>query len=178
MDLDYLFSIIKPIVNNENEKDTKQLKSESNHKSTLSIKEKYNSILDLNDAYGKLSQIIISPDEALKNVLLTIKDSFKKVDKNYKIDNILLIGSTGVGKTLIAHEVSKILNVSFVSVDSNNYSATSYIGSSITECLESLYLKANGNLELAQGGIVFIDEIDKLAIGNLDDYMLPYMMLC
>lgn len=171
LDLDYLFDMIKPIVNNDNEEEKKTLKNDSNLKSNLSNREKYDAMLDLNEAYNKLGKVIISQDEALKKVLLTIKDNLQKDDKDYKIDNILLIGPTGVGKTLIAHEIAKILNVPFVSIDSNNYTATGYVGSSLNECLESLYLKANGNLELAERGIVFIDEIDKLAIGNSQDYI-------
>lgn len=171
LDLNYLFEIIKPIVNNDNKENKKPLENGSNLKSTLSNREKYDSMLNLNDAYNKLSKVIISQDEALKSVLLTIKNNLQKVDKNYKIDNILLIGPTGVGKTLIASEIAKILNVPFVSIDSNNYSAIGYVGSSLNECLESLYLKADGNLELAQRGIVFIDEIDKLAVGSSNDYI-------
>lgn len=168
LDLDYLFDIIKPIVNNDIEIDSKPLKNDSNSKPNLTIREKYDAILDLNKAYNKLRKIIISQDDALKDVLLTIKSNLKKADDEYEIDNILLIGPTGVGKTLIATEVAKILNIPFVKIDSNNYSPTGYVGSTITECLESLYLKANGDLELAQRGVVFIDEIDKLAIKSND----------
>lgn len=171
LDLDYLFDIIKPIVNNDIKVETQPLKKDINPKPTLMNREKYDAMLDLNEAYNKLREIIISQDDALKKVLLTIKDNLQKMDKNYKIDNILLIGPTGVGKTLIAHEIAKILKVPFVSIDSNNYTPTGYVGSSLDECLESLYLKANGDLDLAERGIVFIDEIDKLAIGNSHDYI-------
>lgn len=138
---------------------------------TLNRKEKYNSILNVVEAYNKLSQVIISQDQALKAVLLTIRNNIEKADENWKINNILLIGPTGVGKTLMVHEIAKILNVPFVSIDSSNYTPTGYVGSCFVECLESLYLKAKGDLKLAQKGIVFIDEFDKIAIGNSQDYV-------
>lgn len=137
----------------------------------LSRKEKYNSILNVAESYDKLSQVIISQDQALKKVLLIIRGNIEKADENCKINNILLVGPTGVGKTLIASEVAKILNVPFVSIDSNNYSPTGYVGSCFVECLESLYMKSKGDLKLAQKGIVFIDEFDKIAIGNSQDYV-------
>ncbi len=169
LDFKYLFNILK--TNEYAYKHTANESKDENKKNNLNIKEKYDSILNIKDAYEKLSKIIISQDKALKDVLVTIRTNIEKADKNYPISNILLIGPTGVGKTLIANQIANILKVPFVSISSPNYSPIGYKGSSITECLESLYMKSNKNLELAQHGIVFIDEIDKLAIGNSQDYI-------
>lgn len=162
IDMNRLYEIVSASASKTNDTNDKT--------NNLDIRKKYDSILNIKEAYEKLSKTIISQDSALKDVLLTIKNNIQKADKNYPISNILLIGPTGVGKTLIANEIANILKVPFVSVDSNNYTPTGYIGSSVTEWLESLYMKADENLELAQKGVIFIDEFDKLAINNSQDY--------
>lgn len=127
--------------------------------------------LNLGNAYESLNKIIISQDQALKEILLTMKLNYQKMKMNYPVSNILLVGPTGVGKTLIAKEISKKLNVPFVCIDSNNYTQAGYVGETITNCLEQLYIKSNYNKELAEKGIVFIDEIDKLAQNSSTDYI-------
>ncbi len=165
LDMDRIYNILKANKHNY-EKMIKKSK-----KNNLNNREKYDSILNVHEAYEKLSKYIISQDEALKQVLLTIRNNIQKVDKGYPLSNILLIGPTGVGKTLIANAVADVLGVPYASIDASNCSAPGYMGSDITGCLKNLYIKANCDIEQAQKGIIFIDELDKLAIKDTQDYV-------
>ena len=77
--------------------------------------------------------------------------------------NVLLIGSTGTGKTLIAQTLAKMMNVPFVVADATTLTEAGYVGEDVENIVAKLYRAANNNIELAQRGIIFIDEIDKLA---------------
>lgn len=165
LDMDHIYNILKANKYNY-EKMIKKSK-----KNNLNNREKYDSILNVNEAYEGLSKSIISQDEALKQVLLTIRNNIQKVDKGYPLSNILLIGPTGVGKTLIANSVADVLGVPYASIDATNCSPTGYKGASLTDCLENLYIKSHYNIEQAQKGVIFIDEIDKLAIKDAQDYI-------
>ena len=77
--------------------------------------------------------------------------------------NVLLIGSTGTGKTLIAQTLAKMMNVPFVVADATTLTEAGYVGEDVENIVAKLYRAANNNIELAQKGIIFIDEIDKLA---------------
>lgn len=91
-----------------------------------------------------------------KNVLLA-KDI--EIDKN----NILLTGPSGTGKTLLLKTLAKLLNIPFVIVDATNYTAAGYIGEDVQSMLSKLLVKANYNINRAKYGIIYIDEVDKIA---------------
>ncbi|SPO05643.1 related to MCX1 protein [Cephalotrichum gorgonifer] len=82
-----------------------------------------------------------------------------KIDKS----NVLLIGPTGVGKTYILETLSKMLNVPFTISDCNSFTQAGYIGQDVETCIERLLIESNYNVELAQRGIVVLDEFDKIA---------------
>lgn len=83
---------------------------------------------------------------------------------------IFLDGSTGTGKTAIAREITKNLDIPFTATSILNYSATGYVGGDITDTLKELYRKSNGNLKKAERGIIIFDEFDKIAdISPLND---------
>ena len=87
----------------------------------------------------------------------------RKVQLDFVKNNILLIGPTGVGKTYMIKLISKKLGVPFVKGDATKFSETGYVGGDIEDLIRELYWEARENLNLAQFGIVFLDEIDKIA---------------
>ncbi|MCT6920171.1 MAG: ATP-dependent Clp protease ATP-binding subunit ClpX, partial [Bifidobacteriales bacterium] len=82
-----------------------------------------------------------------------------QVDKS----NILLMGPTGVGKTYLARTLATIMNVPFVIVDATSLTEAGYVGEDVESVLQGLLQAADGNMDLAQRGIIYIDEIDKIA---------------
>lgn len=86
-------------------------------------------------------------------------DSFIHTPKS----NILLIGDSGVGKTLLVEKLAEIADIPFVIADATSMTQAGYSGEDVSTCLKQLLVKAGGNIEKAQRGIVFIDEVDKIA---------------
>lgn len=114
----------------------------------------------------KLDEYIIGQDKAKKIISVAVYNHYKRVFLNIasqKKSNILLIGPTGSGKTLLAQTVSKILDVPFVIADATALTEAGYIGDDVETILQKLIAAADGDIEKAERGIVFIDEIDKIA---------------
>ena len=122
-----------------------------------------------------LDSYVIGQDYAKKVLSVAAYNHYKRVvyNSNQKIDavnsdvkleksNILLIGETGVGKTLLASTLAKFLKVPFTIADATSLTEAGYVGEDVEYMLLKLYQAAEGNLELAQKGIIFIDEIDKI----------------
>lgn len=87
----------------------------------------------------------------------------KVVEPLFEKSNILLLGPTGTGKSLLARTLARQLEVPFVSVDAASWTAAGYVGGDVEECIARLAEAADGDLEKAARGIVFIDEVDKIA---------------
>ena len=81
-------------------------------------------------------------------------------------NNILMIGPTGVGKTYLIKLIAKKIGVSFVKGDATKFSETGYVGGDVEDLVRDLVYEANGDIELAQYGIIYLDEIDKIASSN------------
>ena len=96
-------------------------------------------------------------------------DTFDSSELDSRKISILLDGSTGTGKTAILKEIASKLDVPIDIVNANSFSETGYVGPTITDILSRLLDKANGNVELAERGIIVLDEIDKIANTNGDD---------
>jgi ATP-dependent Clp protease ATP-binding subunit ClpX len=115
-----------------------------------------------------LDQYVIGQDEAKKTVAVAVYSHFKKIararrDKTSIVkSNILLIGSSGTGKTLLCNTLSNFLGVPFVTAEATSLAQTRYVNEEIEAILQRLVDKADGDTVRAQNGIVFIDEIDKL----------------
>ncbi len=124
-------------------------------------------IMTPQEIYNALDQVVEGQTQAKKKLATIAYNHLKRINffsTDDKIDktNILMIGKSGCGKTLLIETLSKLLNVPFVSVDATTITATGYVGADVTICLEYLYNAAKGDITAAQRGIVFIDEIDKI----------------
>ncbi|MDR1590726.1 MAG: AAA family ATPase [Puniceicoccales bacterium] len=119
-----------------------------------------------------LDRFIISQDEAKKVLSVAICDHYnhirniiaQKVHRNqeYMKQNVLILGPTGVGKTYLIKTIAKLIGVPFVKADATKFSETGYVGGDVEDLVRNLIKIANGNVALAQYGIIFIDEIDKI----------------
>ena len=116
------------------------------------------------DIFSHLEEFVIGQEHAKKTLSVAAYNHFKRVNSDTnKKSNILMLGSTGVGKTYMVTLLSKLLDLPFTIADANSVTQAGYVGSDVEDILANLYMKANKDLEKAQKGIVLIDEIDKIA---------------
>lgn len=115
---------------------------------------------------AKLDEYVVGQERAKKTLSVAVYNHIKRLnDKSglIKKSNILLVGPSGSGKTYLAETIAKILKVPFVIADSTTYTQSGYVGEDVESILTKLVIAANGNIELAQRGIVYLDEFDKIA---------------
>ena len=117
-----------------------------------------------------LDQYVIGQDEAKKYLAVSVYNHYKRLNQKESDDgveieksNIIMVGSTGTGKTLLARTIAKLLKVPFTIVDATVFTEAGYVGEDVESILSRLLQVADYNVEAAQKGIVFIDEIDKIA---------------
>lgn len=116
-----------------------------------------------------LDQYVIGQDTAKKHLAVAVYNHYKRLqqeeDDDVEIEksNIIMVGSTGTGKTLVAKSIARMLHVPFTIVDATVLTEAGYVGEDIESLLTRLLQAADYDLEAAQRGIVFIDEIDKIA---------------
>ncbi len=120
----------------------------------------------------KLDEYIIGQEKAKKILSVAVYNHYKRISlksaSNVKKTNVMLIGPTGSGKTYLMQTLANILNVPLVIVDATSFTEAGYVGDNVEDILKRLYLKAGKNLKLAEKGIVYIDEVDKL-LSKSDD---------
>ena len=120
-----------------------------------------------------LDRFVMRQSEAKKVLSVAICDHYNHVRKTisdkrivttqYSKQNLLLLGPTGVGKTYLMQNVARLIGVPFVKADATKFSETGYVGSDVEDLVRDLVKAAGGNIELAEMGIIFLDEIDKIA---------------
>ncbi len=124
---------------------------------------------------AELDQYVIEQDPAKKSLAVAVYNHYKRIRhldryKNSDVEkvelqksNILMLGPTGSGKTLLAQTLARILDVPFAIVDATSLTEAGYVGEDVENILLRLYQAADGDLERAQRGIIYVDEIDKIA---------------
>jgi endopeptidase Clp ATP-binding regulatory subunit (clpX) len=123
----------------------------------------------------KLDEYVIGQDEAKKVISVAVYNHYKRIlydqqdDVDIEKSNIILVGETGTGKTLIARTIAKLLDVPFCIADATVFTEAGYVGEDVESILTRLLQAADYNVERAERGIVFIDEIDKIARKGADN---------
>ena len=117
-----------------------------------------------------LDQYVIGQDEAKRYLAVSVYNHYKRLQQNVSDDgveieksNIIMVGSTGTGKTLLARTIAKLLDVPFTIVDATVFTEAGYVGEDVESILSRLLQVADYDVKAAERGIVFIDEVDKIA---------------
>jgi len=142
------------------------LNEDTNHE-----KNEKKSLLAPKDIFSHLNDYVIGQEQAKKVLAVAIYNHYKRL--NYKPinnedvelakSNILLIGPTGSGKTLLAQTLAKLLDVPFVMADATTLTEAGYVGEDVENIIQKLLQKCDYDIEKAQKGIIYIDEMDKIA---------------
>lgn len=151
--VDQAFTIVKEEISSTDSFDTDQIK-----------------LLNPIDIKAFLNQYVIGQDKAKKVISVAVYNHYKRLkqkdtsdDVEIEKSNIILIGETGTGKTLLAKTIAKMLHVPFTIVDATILTEAGYVGEDIESILTRLLQAADYNVDAAKKGIIFIDEIDKIA---------------
>jgi len=123
------------------------------------------------DVKAYLDRFVIKQEEAKKVLSVALCDHYHHVRlalegkeaPNYAKQNVILLGPTGVGKTYLIRSVADLIGVPFVKADATKFSETGYVGSDVEDLIRELYRRADNDMKRAQFGIIYLDEIDKIA---------------
>lgn len=118
-----------------------------------------------------LDSLVIGQSEAKKSLAIAVADHYRHIQaeasgdvpSHYQKQNVLLLGPTGVGKTFLVRSIAKMIGVPFVKADATRFTEVGYVGANVDDVIRDLVEQANGDISLAENGIVYIDEIDKIA---------------
>jgi ATP-dependent Clp protease ATP-binding subunit ClpX len=145
---------------------------DSNSTSDEELVEAVNELMTPKELYDFLGDYIIGQERARKLLSVAVYNHYKRIFKiqNIKDDdteiaksNVLLIGPTGSGKTLMAQTIARVLNVPIAIADATSLTEAGYVGEDVENILTKLIQAADGDVERAQKGIIFLDEVDKVS---------------
>ncbi len=157
--------------------------SDDDEKAAEDAKEDDGKVFDFNykpaDIKAHLDRFVIRQDEAKKVLATAVCDHYHHAQMlrddrasesggtklEFSKQNVIIIGPTGVGKTYLVKHIADLIGVPFVKADATKFSETGYVGADVDELVRDLVAKANGDIELAEHGIIYLDEIDKLSSG-------------
>jgi ATP-dependent Clp protease ATP-binding subunit ClpX len=132
--------------------------------------EDFKHLLKPKEIFKHLDQYIISQERCKKILSVAVHNHFKRIDSNVDLDdvelqksNVLLVGPTGSGKTLMAQTLAKILDVPFTIVDATTLTEAGYVGEDVENIILKLLQAADYDVEKAERGIIYIDEVDKIS---------------
>jgi ATP-dependent Clp protease ATP-binding subunit ClpX len=129
-------------------------------------KENSKTIPDPLDIKQYLDVHVIGQDQAKTVLSVAIANHYKRIsnaDSSFQKSNILMIGPTGTGKTLMARTVAKYLDVPFITADATSLTEAGYVGDDVESIISRLYTASDNDVQRCQRGIVFLDEVDKIA---------------
>lgn len=121
------------------------------------------------ELHKSLDEYVVGQDQAKRILSVAVYNHYKRIKYNNKSDveleksNILLVGPTGTGKTLLARTLARLLDVPFAIADATTLTEAGYVGEDVENVVLKLYQNSNSNIEKTQKGIIFIDEIDKIS---------------
>lgn len=150
----------------------RDIKTEEDQKQKENVKIK---LLKPKQIKEKLDEYVIGQDEAKKVISVAVYNHYKRIlydqqdDVDIEKSNIILVGETGTGKTLIARTIAKLLDVPFCIADATVFTEAGYVGEDVESILTRLLQAADYDVARAERGIVFIDEIDKIARKGADN---------
>jgi ATP-dependent Clp protease ATP-binding subunit ClpX len=132
-------------------------------------REKKISIFTPSEIHAHLDDYVVGQDEAKRTLAVAIYNHYKRIndliegntDTELQKSNVLIIGPSGTGKTLLASSVARIMNLPFAIGDATTLTESGYVGDDVEKLVERLLQSADGDVEAAERGIIFIDEIDK-----------------
>jgi len=132
--------------------------------------EDFQHLLKPHDLYKHLNQYIVGQERCKKILSVAVHNHFKRADSNLDLEdvelqksNVLLIGPTGSGKTLMAQTLARILDVPFTIVDATTLTEAGYVGEDVENIILKLLQNADYDVEKAERGIIYIDEVDKIS---------------
>ena len=146
----------------QNENPNVEIKIENSERSP----KKNKNILNPRQIKEKLDEYVIGQEEAKKILSTACYNHLKRIENpnlNIPKSNILMLGPSGSGKTFVVEKLSEILEIPFLSYDATSMSATGYVGNSVKDIAMELFQKCDGDDELCEKAIIYIDEIDKIA---------------
>ena len=135
--------------------------------------EEYTELPTPEEIHKKLNEYVIGQEDAKRVLSVAVYNHYKRIqyasqsDVELEKSNILLIGSTGTGKTLLARTLARLLNVPFAIADATTLTEAGYVGEDVENVVLKLLQNADNNVELAERGIIFIDEIVKIIEGTV-----------